>query len=275
MGKCIYCGQKAGFFKSKHDECERRYNSGLSRIAEIIEECFRDSKDFISYKPEIDTLCTEAFISEDTRDDVYCQAFDDAIARYLDKGTIDGSKELQIGRFILFTELPEHVIDRNGSLNQVLKAKMIHSMLTGQTPESPIRAPKNLPFTLDEDEHIIWIYPGVTLKKEKGEREYEAMPSEMGVKTGNGVYYRTSAFSGYPMETNYMEYIDKGPVCLTDKYLYFNSRDLAMKIPFADIQAIDPYPNGMGLRLKDPGERPLFLVGLDTWLTYNVIKAKG
>lgn len=273
MGKCIYCGQKAGMFKSKHEECERRYNDGIARIEEIVNDCFRNKKEFKDFKPEIDTICAEGHISEDTRDEAYCHAFDESMARWMDEDTIDAAKALRIGQFIIFTELPEHVLDCNGSLNKMLKSKMIHAMLHGRTPDSPIKAPKNLPFTLDEDEHIVWIFPGVTFKKEKGVRDYEEMPEEMKVKSGKGIYYRTSAFEGYPMETNYMETIDKGPVCLTDKYFYFTSPEANLKIPFGDIEAIDPYPNGMGMRLKDPGERPYFFVGMDIWLVYNTIMA--
>jgi hypothetical protein len=32
MGKCKYCGKDAGFFRSKHDECEAKFRSGLLSI---------------------------------------------------------------------------------------------------------------------------------------------------------------------------------------------------------------------------------------------------
>ena len=40
MGKCLYCGQGAGFFRNKHNECEAKHLKGLSSIKQIIIDCF-------------------------------------------------------------------------------------------------------------------------------------------------------------------------------------------------------------------------------------------
>ena len=48
MGKCKYCGQDAGFFHSKHAECEQRHFNGVARIKGILATCFQHKEDFTS-----------------------------------------------------------------------------------------------------------------------------------------------------------------------------------------------------------------------------------
>lgn len=271
MGKCIYCGQKAGFFKSKHDECERRHLDGIAHLKDVVTQCFIDRKDFMPYKEDIDRTCEDAFLSVDDRDAICCEIFDREIEHYLEEGVIGPKEEMVIGRFMTFTELPDHVVDGNGSLRKVVQSKVIREILNGEEMTPNFNVPKNLPFTLDEGEQIIWIFGGVKYFLEKGERDYEEIPQEFLIPTGKGTYISTKAFKDFPMETSYMEHIGTGPVCLTNKNLYFNSHDTALKIPLTQIAAIDPYPNGLGIRLKDTGERSLFFTGLNSWLTHNVI----
>lgn len=47
MGKCKYCGQDAGFFRSKHDECEKKHRQGLAAIKQIISSCFVLKEEFL------------------------------------------------------------------------------------------------------------------------------------------------------------------------------------------------------------------------------------
>lgn len=271
MGKCIYCGQKAGLFKSRHEECERRHQDGIRHLKDVVTECFEDRKDFMPYKEDIDKTCEDAFLSVDDRDAICCEIFDTEIEHYLEQGVIGPKEEFVIGRFMTFTELPQHVVDGNGSLRKVVESKVIKEILNGEELTPNFATPKNMPFALEDGEQIIWLVRGVKYFTEKGEREYEEIPEELKIPTGKGTYFSTKVFKGYPMETSYMEGICAGTVCLTNRNFYFNGPDTALKIPFTDILALDPYPNGLGIRKKDAGERSLFFTNLNTWLFHNVI----
>lgn len=52
MGKCIYCGQDAGFFHRKHAECEQRHFNGIARIKGILAFCFQRKEDFYLHQDE-------------------------------------------------------------------------------------------------------------------------------------------------------------------------------------------------------------------------------
>ena len=38
MGDCKYCGQKAGFMRGKHKECESTYQGGRQRMVALVAE---------------------------------------------------------------------------------------------------------------------------------------------------------------------------------------------------------------------------------------------
>ena len=110
MGKCKYCGQDAGFFHSRHAECEQRHLDGVARIRDIIASCFRQKEDFYLHRNEIRTICKDSFVSDDICGRIYCESFDAAIEKYLDDGIIDRDEELAVARFIQFTGLPQQVL---------------------------------------------------------------------------------------------------------------------------------------------------------------------
>ncbi len=123
MGKCKYCGQDAGFFHSKHAECEQRHLSGVARIKSILAGCFQHKEDFYLHQGEIQKLCQEAHISDDDARSIYCESFDAAIEQYLDDGIIDQNEERSVARFMQFTGLPQQVLNVNKSLEKVVQSK--------------------------------------------------------------------------------------------------------------------------------------------------------
>ena len=68
-----------------------------------------------------------------------------------------------------------------------------------------------------------------------------------------------------------MQRIGIGSVCLTDKNLYFTSPEKSLKIPYTKILSIDSYSNGIGLQKDGASAKPMFLEGINSWFTYNVI----
>ena len=79
MGKCKYCGQDAGFFRSKHDECEKKHRQGLAAIKQIISSCFVLKEDFYLKDREIKQIAQTSFIDSATLNHEMCSAFDEAI----------------------------------------------------------------------------------------------------------------------------------------------------------------------------------------------------
>lgn len=56
MGDCQYCGKPAGFLKSKHEECQNRFDYGIKKIISLIRVAFFKDSDLNEVKEEAKKL---------------------------------------------------------------------------------------------------------------------------------------------------------------------------------------------------------------------------
>lgn len=272
MGKCKYCGGDAGFLRSKHDECERRFNQGLVEINQIVSGCFMAKNDFYLKDAEIKKITQENHIDDMSLKHELCKVFDNAIELYLNDGVIDSAEERTVARFIQYSGLSQDVLNNaNQSLEKVVQSKVLQDILQGKTPTPRITISGDFPFLLSKTECLIWLFRNVTLHQQKIRREYVGRTRGMNIRIMKGVYYRTGGFRGHPIETSYMQRIGIGSVCLTDKNLYFASPEKSLKIPYAKILSIESFSNGISIQKDGANDKPIFLESINSWFTYNVI----
>lgn len=271
MGKCKYCGKDVGLFRSKHDECERKFNQGLEAIKRIVSDCFAMKVDFYLKDAEIKSLAAESYIDEATLKQELGRIFDEAVEHYLDDGVIDIEEERTVARFVQYSGLSQNVLNANHSLEKVVQSKVLQDILQAKIPSPRITITGDFPFLLAKSEHLVWLFRNITLHQQKTRREYVGRTHGMSFRIMKGVYYRTGGFKGHPVETSYMQRIGVGSVCLTDKNLYFASPEKSLKIPYSKILSIESYSNGIGLQKDGANDKPIFLEGINSWFTYNVI----
>lgn len=271
MGKCKYCGQDAGFFHSKHEECEKKFNQGLASIKQIVSTCFTNKEDFYLKDREIKNIVESSHIDNTALQQIYCSVFDDAIDNYLNDGVIDTQENRTVARFMQFTGLPQAVLNANQSLEKVVQSKVLQEILQGVAPTPKLTINGDFPFLLGKEEHLVWLFRNITLHQQKVQREFVGRSRGVSVRVMKGVYYRTGGFKGHPVETTVMQRIGIGSVCLTDKNLYFASPEKSLKVPYTKILSIESYSNGIGIQKDGANDKPMFLEGINSWFTYNVI----
>lgn len=65
MGNCKYCGQPAGFFSSKHKECEIKHSQGLHKIVDLLKEHINGRIDSSLLRSEVNTLKRDNYLSQE------------------------------------------------------------------------------------------------------------------------------------------------------------------------------------------------------------------
>ncbi|MDB8962976.1 hypothetical protein PN569_08270 [Parabacteroides merdae] len=271
MGKCKYCGKDAGFFRSKHDECEAKFRSGLNQINSIVANCFVTNEDFYLKEREIKAIVANSCIDAISLENEYVKVFDQAVDRYLNDGIISTREEQMVARFLQFTGMQQARLNENKSLEKVLQSKVLEDILSGNKPKPRITIAGDFPFMLGKTENLIWLFRNITLHQQKVRREYVGRSSGVSVRIMKGVYYRTGGFKGHPVETTVMQRVGVGSVCLTDKNLYFSSPEKSLKIPYSKILSVESYSNGVGLQKDGVNDKPIFLENINSWFVYNVI----
>jgi len=271
MGNCIYCGQNAGFLKSKHKICESNYFIGKTKIVESICSTITNDSDFANLENEISIINEKNYIKPDEIVALYTKGFDNAVDSFLDDGILTIEEEGKISKFITHYNFEQNVIDKNGSLQKVLKASILRDILNGKIPETRLEIQGNMPFLLQKNENIIWAFQHVDFYEQKTRTVYTGKTQGASIRIAKGVYYRVGTFKGQPVKIEEMKYISEGLVALTNKQIYFASSTKNFKVPYNKIVTIDPYEDGIGLQKDGVNTKPQVFKGLDGWFTYNLI----
>lgn len=271
MGECIYCHKNAGWFSSKHLECEQKFNHGIGEIRVIVRNSFDLKEDFFVRKEQIDQIIRESYIDQDALVFIYRELLEDAVMFFLDDDIIDKKEEYCIARFIQFTGMSQNILNTTHALDKVIQSRIIQEILLGNIPKPAITIMGDFPFILSKNETLIWLFRNVTLHEQKMRREYVGRSRGFNLRIAKGGYYKTGSFKGTPIETNYMQRISIGNVCLTDRHLYYSSIEKSIKISYDKILSIESYSNGIGIRKEGVNSKPVFLEGVSSWFCYNVI----
>lgn len=271
MGECKYCRKDAGWFGSKHQECEDKYIIGVSKLKAIIRNCFEKKEDFFLYKSETDRIISESYIGNEFLITIYRVLLEEAINKYLNDRVIEKQEEVCIARFMQFSGFPQSSLNTTHALEKVVQSRVIQEILKGNIPKPAITIAGNFPFMLSKNETLIWMFRNIVLHEQKTKKEYTGRSCGFNVRVAKGIYYKIGGFKGTPVETSYMQRISEGSVCLTDKNLYFSSMEKSLKIPYDKIISIESYSNGLGLQKDGSNSKPVFFERLDSRFCYNVI----
>jgi hypothetical protein len=271
MSDCIFCGKDAGFLKSKHSECETKHLNGCSALKNLLLNSFVNGIDFYTIDKKIKSIALDSYINSEILNQIYLNAFDEAILQYLNDGIIADVEKKTVARFQQYTGLPQQVLNSNKSLEKVVQSDILQSVLNGVIPTPAITIQGSLPFMIGKDEKILWVFRDVELVEQKVKREFVGRSQGMSFRVMKGVYYRVGGFKGSPIETTQMISIGRGILVLTDKTIYFNCQQKSLKIPYKKLISIEPYSDGVGFQKDGASSKPFFLKGMDSWFTYNLI----
>lgn len=270
--KCKYCGQPAGFFSRCHEACEQKHREGLTRLRQVLDNCFRTGTDFYRHDAEIRQITSSAYITSEEQRDLYTAALDAAVEGYLQRSGADAQAMQTVSRFMQYSGLPQEALNAHHSLDRLLQDRLLQDLRCGRLPQSPIKVSGPFPFMLAKTERLIWLFRGITLYQQRVRREYVGRSRGMTFRVMKGVYYRTGGSRGHAVESTYMQPVGTGSVCLTDKALYFSSPEKSLKVPYAKILSLEPFSNGLSVQKDGARELPFFLEGIEAAFTMEVIE---
>jgi len=278
MGICKYCGQPAGLFSNEHVACaelaraeEHRRAEVMSRAAEAVATHLQSGQ----IGPAGDAALAAMLGSLGVWGDADRRA---ALAlgwsRYVDAcladGVLDPDEERRIVQFAKANDLTRDELDQNGALTRLLQAAVIRDVLHGVIPPTPSNA-QNLPVVLQKGEQAIWNFETSQYYEDRTRRQYVGGSSGVSIRVARGVYFRTGAFRGTPVETTERVLVDQGATIVTTKNLYFAGPTKALRIPYAKVVAFTPYTDGVGvIRDAASAKAQVFVTG-DGWFIYNLV----
>jgi hypothetical protein len=271
MGKCIYCGLSAGIFRSKHTECEQTYFNGKSTLIDAISNTIVTSNDFAELDNTIKNISEKSFIKESEKINLLGLGFDKAVDVFLEDGIFSEDEEDKVGKFKSNYNLHQDVLDLNGSLQKVVKSKVLREVLNGRIPEKAFTIEGTMPFIMQKDEVLIWAFQNVSYYELKTSTSFVGSSQGVSFKVAKGIYYRVGAFKGNPVKTQQTEYVAKGIIAYTNQNIYFVSANKTFKIPYKKIISVQPFDDGIGIQKDGVSSKPQTFKGIDGWFSYNLL----
>ncbi|QTY27793.1 hypothetical protein [Flavobacterium sp. CS20] len=271
MGKCIYCGEKVGFLKKKHKECEFKFQQGKNEYVEVIKSSILDESNFNGLEEKLKSIRQQSYLSENLHNDLTTKAFDLAVEHFLEDGILSPDEEEKVEIFKDRFQLSQNILDKNGSYTKVGMSSILRDLTEGKIPEQRIKIDGQLPFLFQKSESLIWVFTNVEFYEQRTRTEYRGGSQGVSVRVAKGVYYRTSSFKGRPVQISEMKYIGTGLLALTTKHIYFGSPEKKIKIPINKLVSIEPYEDGIGLQKDGVTAKPQIFKNIDGWFAHNAI----
>ncbi len=135
MGKCKYCGNPAGFLRSKHSECEEQHQGGRQLIAIEVLRAIKDSGNFDNLERTISEIERSSFMSSSESKAHLVKGWENSVEQFLEDGILDTTEEQKLIKFKEHFALYQSDLDKNGALTKTIKAAILRDVLNGIVPQ--------------------------------------------------------------------------------------------------------------------------------------------
>ncbi len=131
-----------------------------------------------------------------------------------------------------------------------------------------------LPFKFMKSEHLVYVFPNVRYMEQRTKREIVGRSTGVSVRVMRGVYMRTGASRGTPVESDEVINRGAGTMAVTTKHLYFHGQR-SFRIRFEKMVSVEQFSNGVGVTRDRANAHPeFFIMGeSDAWFAYELMHA--
>lgn len=269
MAKCKYCGKDAGFFSSTHKECERFAKETMEYFTQLAMHAFIHGGDEKELRLALNEAVQRAALTPEQSEQAALAAITRSVETALEDGVVTEEEDEHLVLLTKAFTIPDKTLWELPAWGQLVKSRVLADILDGKTP-TDFQA-TGMTIVLQKGETVIWAFNGVASHETRTRRHFVGSSAGVSVRVMKGVYLRTSAFKGHPVETTERVHADTGAFIITTKHVFFQGAFGVVKMPLKKLASVDPYSDGIGLQLDSASAKPRVFQGLDGWFTYNVI----
>lgn len=271
MGDCAFCGKPAGFLRKEHKECRQRFEAGKELfLAQITSAVSRGTEPTV-LETELTDIARSHFISDQDFQSLLVQGWEQAVAEALDDHILSDQEEERLKAVTDHFGLQRDQLDSRGILTKLVKAAILRELAESELP-TRITITGQLPFNFQKSETLIWVFQGVEHYELRTQRRYAGTTSGVNVRVAKGVYLRSGAFEGHPVDRTELVHIGTGILAVTDKHLYFSGGPKIFRIQYGKILALEPASDGVTIQRDATTAKPQTFVTGDGWFTYNLLR---
>lgn len=269
MGDCKYCGKPSGWLSSLHKECQTKYDLGEDKIITMLDTAIHKNAMIDSLKADLEDIADKHWITKAILPSIVINGWEKAVDGAFEDGVLTEQEELNLVEVQKHFGFDQYELDKKGAYTKMVKGGVLRDLLNGNLPQR-INIEGNIPFNLQKDERLVWIFQEVQYYERKTRRHIEGRSSGVSLRVARGVYYRTGGFRGYPVETTENVHSGTGLLGFTTKHIYFSGSLSTFRIPYKKIVSFIPYSDGIGLQRDAASAKPQTFITGDGWFAYNL-----
>lgn len=278
MGNCTYCQKPAGWFRSKHPECETAFNSeqeriakqhqaGLDEMAVRIHAALNGEESLTDLPTVVMGIKAKRELSDKETASQLLAGWQRAVDAFLDDGLLVKEEESRLAQFangfkLEMNDLPDY--------DRLIKSAALTDLVNGRLPNR-FHIPDGIPVNLQRGETIVWTCQNTAYLEDRTKRQYVGGSQGVSMRVMSGVYYRVGAFKGHSIERTERVHVDDGLLVVTDKNIYFAGPKKSLRIPYSKIVSFEPFTDGIGLHRDAATAKPQIFVTGDGWFCYNLV----
>jgi len=270
VGNCLHCGKSAGWFRSKHKECEAKHEAGRERIIALAQRAVKDGSDLAAAQDEVGRVAASAFVPTDMVPKLWMTAWENAVQGALEDSVLTAEEETTLLRAAEHLGWKQDDLYANGAFAKLVQAGVLRDLMEGKLP-SRYEVKGQLPFNFQKGEELLWAFPGVQYYEVRTRRTFVGGSQGFSVRVARGVYYRVGGFRGEAVQNAETVLVDTGLVGVTQKHLYFAGPLKSFRVRFDKIVSFTPYSDGIGFQRDALTAKPQALLTGDGWFIYNLV----
>jgi hypothetical protein len=270
MGDCRYCGKPAGLLRGVHKECKAKHELGKSKIALFVKTAAHDASVIRLLKTATEDIAKKHLILTSEVPEIIVEGWEKAVDDVFEDGVLTEEEESNLDEIQKHFGFSQKDLDKNGAFTKLVKGAVLREVLKGKIPER-VNIKGDLPFNLQKDEKLVWVFQDVQYYEQKTLSHYEGGSSGVSIRVAKGVYFRTSAFRGHPVVTMETIHVATGILAFTNKNLYFTGDAKSFRVAYKKIVSFKSYSDGIGIQRDATTARPQSFTTGDGWFTYNLV----
>ena len=269
MGTCIYCGNGAGFLKSKHKHCADAALQATSKISGLLPNLLDKSLDPSSLATKLQEIRATANLTEKEFRESIGAGLLHLRDRILNDGTVNEQEETLVANVL--GQLVSLVDE--GTLNSV-KSELVKALILGDLSEGRVVNRldlKDLPILLKPKETVLWAFTGVKYFAYRRNRQFVSGSRGVSVRVAKGLYFRAGASKGRTIVTDDLTHEDTGIFVISDQAVYFKGVKSSFSIDVLRILSVEPFSDSLELSDNRKTSKPMLFGVSDPVFAANLI----
>jgi hypothetical protein len=270
MGRCTYCGRRAGFLRKMHSQCKVQHDTALARIPEFFPRFFDSDLSPDRFCQLLQEGANASYIRLPELRDVVAGSISAAIDRTLQERLLN---EAEAKRFADVAEALAPILGSSDRFDEKLaKIEVLTELNSGKIPDV-VSIEDELPIELQPDEQVIWIFNGVTAYRT---RRAGVSPENSGLQlaVNGGAYYGPLAFDNTNMiNLPVQEFVELGRgdlIATSQNLIFLETGGDPRIIPLSKVATVHAYTGAVRLTMGVQESNRAFMLD-DVWFAANLI----